>query len=156
MALPHSWSSQSSPRPRVHPSTQSSKFIRGRQALAWTGFIVMKSDGISFNLQWCRLGKIQQDILGWRQHTTDQIYKSKYVLLWWFQFIIPLFEKAYKHNSKTKTLFYEFLVLICYISFNMHLLSITLNILNLHIKVPKIFVFHIFGLKCCLHPYIQS
>ena len=33
--------------------------------------------------------------------------------------------------------------------------SITLKMLNLQNRSPKIFAFHISGLKCCLHPYIQ-
>ena len=40
------------------------------------------------------------------------------------------------------------------ISLNIHI-SITLRILNLHNKSPKIFAFDMFSLNCCLHPYIQ-
>ena len=32
------------------------------------------------------------------------------------------------------------------------LFSFTLRMLNLHNRSQKIFAFHIFGLKCCLHP----
>ena len=32
--------------------------------------------------------------------------------------------------------------------------STTLKILNFHNKIPKIFVFYMFSLECCLHPYI--
>ena len=32
---------------------------------------------------------------------------------------------------------------------------ITLKTLNLHNKSPNTFALYIFGLKCCLHPYIH-
>ena len=32
-----------------------------------------------------------------------------------------LYENAYKHNSRTKTQFYEYLVVMCCISLNMHI-----------------------------------
>ena len=31
-----------------------------------------------------------------------------------------------------------------------------IKILNLNIKSPKIFAFHIFGMKCCFHPWMLS
>ena len=31
---------------------------------------------------------------------------------------------------------------------------ITHKILNLHNKIQQIFAFYIFGIKCCLHPYM--
>ena len=53
-----------------------------------------------------------------------------------------------------KTQFYEFLVIECCIF--CICIFITLRILNLHNRNPKIFASHIFGLKCCFHPYMPK
>ena len=41
-------------------------------------------------------------------------------VLWWFQFFITLFKNAYQHNSRTKTQFYAFLVVMFCSSINVH------------------------------------
>ena len=73
-------------------------------------------------------------------------------LSWWFLIYITLYENANYTILCTKTKFYKFRVVDNCISLDV-ISVITLKILNPRDKSPKIFALHIFGLKCCLHPY---
>ena len=50
--------------------------------------------------------------------------------------------------------FYEFLIVECCNFFKYAFSPITHRILHLHNRNTKIFAFDIFGIKCCLHPYM--
>ena len=75
-------------------------------------------------------------------------------LLWWFLFFITLFENSY--NSRTKPQFYEFLVVECYISFNMHSPQSLLKYEIFIIKFPKYLLFIFLVLNPVFIPMCQD
>ena len=69
---------------------------------------VMQSDGNSF------YGDV---VLGWRQRFRSKTRKEN-MCVRIFNMMILILKKAYFHNSSTKTQFYDFLVVMCCISFS--------------------------------------
>ena len=63
-------------------------------------------------------------------------------LLWWFWISVQHYTKMHTNIGVVLYFFHD--------AFS----SITLRILNLYNKSQKILAFDIFGLKCCLHPYM--
>ena len=65
------------------------------------------------------------------------------LLLLWFLFFTTLYENVYLHCSRTKTLLYEFIVVMCCISLNMQYLQSLLKFKIFKIKIPNdsLFIF---------------
>ena len=115
-------------------------------------YSVMQSDGNSF-CGYVDLDSFKKCISGWRQHFRPIIHiKEKIYSDYYYEDFNYLQHSTKMHKSSRKTLFYEFLVVLCCISYNVHFLQSLLNSKICIIKIPKYFLFIFFVSKAIFIP----
>ena len=109
-------------------------------------YSVMKSDGISFceDVVLDSFTKASMD----EDNNLDQIFEVWIILL----VILILYNITKMHTNTTVTLNPKFILLLCAVFLYVCIFINYFKILNLNNKDPKIFAFHTFDRKYCLHP----
>ena len=122
-------------------------------------YSVMQSDGNSF------CGDVVSDSFNKQSrdenNILDQIYESTYarIIIMMIFILYNIIKKCLLIGTTVVALKPNLMIHCCYALYlyectYFQLYVFTAKIQNLYNKVPKIFAFHIFSLKCCLHHYI--